>query len=259
VTSNEKLEPDVEVLDFTQEDPVTPKVIRDASTAPRVSENPMVTRTTLLLVRSGRIEIEVAVGGVVSTTTLLNTAALEDDWPLNSCDTEKLQVPSVNSFGEEKVQDSTDEVAVKVQVLVADPLVAVTVTAAPTTKPPTEIAGVVSLVTLSVVNVSVAGVVSDPATRSGVNGRLIAIGPAELLSPTVEPVALVPVTRLRMKLPTSAAARVYVLEVAPEIVVQVTPSVDLCHVTLVEVAPTKVTAEVNVWPTVSVPVGAAEL
>ncbi len=83
MTSNEKLEPDVEVLDFTQEDPVTPKVIRVASTAPRVSEKPMVTRTTLLLVRSGRIEIEVAVGGVVSTTTLLNTAALVDDCPLS--------------------------------------------------------------------------------------------------------------------------------------------------------------------------------
>ena len=92
----------------------------------------------------------------------------------------------------------------KVQVLVEDPLVAVTVTEAPTTRPPTEIDGVVSLVMLSVFNVSVAGVVSDAATRSGVSGRLIAIGPAELLSPTVEPVELVPVTRLRTKLPTSA-------------------------------------------------------
>jgi hypothetical protein len=194
----------MEVFDFTQEDPVAPKVIRVASTAPSVSEKPIVTRTTLLLVRSGRIEIEVAVGGAVSTTTLLRTAALVEDCPLSACDTEKLQVPSVNSFGDEKVQDSTEEAAVKVQVLVEDPLVAVTVTEAPTTRPPTEIDGVVSLVMLSVFNVSVAGVVSDAATRSGVSGRLIAIGPAELLSPTVEPVELVPVTRLRTKLPTSA-------------------------------------------------------
>jgi hypothetical protein len=207
VTSKEKLEPEVEGLDFTQEDPVTPKVIRVASTAPIVSEKPMVTRTTLLLVRSGRIEIEVAVGGAVSTTTPLRTAALAEDCPLRACDTEKLQVPSVNSFGDEKLQDSAEEVAVNVQVLVEDPLVAVTVTVAPTTRPPIEIAGVVSLVMLSVVNVSVAGVVSDPATRSGASGRLMAIGPAEVLSPIVEPVELVPVTRLRTKLPTSAAVK----------------------------------------------------
>ena len=182
-----------------------PKVMRLASTAPIVSEKPMVTRTTLLLVRSGRIEIEVAVGGEVSTTTPVSAVALVADCPLSDCVAEKLQVPSVNSFGDVKVQDSADEVAVKVQVLVEDPLVAVTVTAAPTTRPPTEIAGVVSLVMLSVVSVRVAGVVSEAAARSGVSGWLIAIGPAEALWPIVEPIPFVPVTRLRTKLPMSAA------------------------------------------------------
>lgn len=197
MTSKEKFDPEIEVFDFTQEDPVTPKEIRLASTAPIVSEKPMVTLTTLLFVRSGRIEMEFAVGGEVSTTTPVREAALVADCPLSACEAERLQVPLVSSFGDVKVQDSTDEVAVNVQVLVEDPLVAVIVTVAPTTRPPTEIAGVVSLVMLSVVSASVAGVVSDAAARSGVSGWLIPIGPAAELSPIVEPVAFVPVARLR--------------------------------------------------------------
>jgi hypothetical protein len=118
----------------------------------------------------------------------------------------KLQVPSPNSLGAEKVQDCWVEVAVNVHNFVVEPEVAEIVTSAPTTRPPTEIDGVVSEVTLSLVRPNDAGEVSELASRSGVEGTLIAIGPAESLSLTVEPTEFVPVATLRIYFPTSAAA-----------------------------------------------------
>jgi hypothetical protein len=62
------------------------------------------------------------------------------------------------------------ELAVKVQSFVVDPEVAAIVTVAPTTRPPTETDGVVSLVMLSEFRVSDAGDVSDAGSRSAVSG-----------------------------------------------------------------------------------------
>jgi hypothetical protein len=51
------------------------------------------------------MEIDVAVGGVVSITTEPRAVAELADCPFNDCEEEKLQVPSLNSLDPEKVQD----------------------------------------------------------------------------------------------------------------------------------------------------------
>ena len=93
-------------LDFTHDEPSTPRDMRFSSTAPSASENPMVILTRLSFKRSGTMEIDVAVGGVVSITTEPRAVAELADCPFNDCEEEKLQVPSLNSLDPEKVHDS---------------------------------------------------------------------------------------------------------------------------------------------------------
>jgi hypothetical protein len=69
---------------------------------------------------------------------------------------------------------ATDEIT---QVLVVDPLLAVTTSSEPTIKLDTEIVGVASFVILSAVSDLPAGVESDATTRSGVLGEGMRIGP----------------------------------------------------------------------------------